>query len=57
MPSYGFCIPEIMDTLETARALVSEDFKTNRLYGIRIDTCGENIMEGALPILDKRRLN
>lgn len=34
---------EILDSLEVARAL------DTRLYGIRIDTCGENIMQGSFP--------
>ncbi|MEK6933955.1 MAG: nicotinate phosphoribosyltransferase [Nanoarchaeota archaeon] len=41
---------EITDTLACAKAL------GNRLWGPRIDTCGENIGEGALEFLDERKL-
>ena len=41
---------EIKDTLACAKAL------GGRLWGPRIDTCGENVGEGALEFPDKRRL-
>lgn len=42
---------EIQDSIHTAGVL--EDFGTKRLDGIRIDTCGENVIQSGMHMTDK----